>query len=88
MQKRFSNPIIYIHILYVDGTLNIEGKHCDNENKTVSYNTIQRSFSLPSNILSDVSKIKAQYDDGILNVLIPKKNGSPDDNSSNKIIIN
>ena len=68
--------------------LNIEGKHCNNAKETISYNSIQRSLSLPTNILSDASKIKAQYSDGVLDVLIPKKNGSSDDNSSNKIIIN
>lgn len=67
--------------------MNIKGKHYDNEDTTKCFNSIHRSLSLPTNILSDVSKIKAQYSDGVLDVLIPKKNGTPDDTSSNKIIV-
>lgn len=36
-----------------------------------SYNSFRRSFSLPENCISD--KIKAQYENGILNLILPKK---------------
>ncbi len=37
-----------------------------------SYQAFQRSFQLPKNVVED-TKIHAKYEDGILRVLIPKK---------------
>ncbi|MCF8218799.1 MAG: Hsp20/alpha crystallin family protein [Bacteroidales bacterium] len=37
-----------------------------------SYQSFQRSFQLPDNVV-DADKIKANYNDGILNVNIPKR---------------
>jgi len=39
--------------------------------KEFSYSSFERSFSLPDNVNSD--DIKASYDNGILNISIPKK---------------
>lgn len=47
----------------------------DNERYTrheFSYQAFERSFHLPKSVVDD-SKIKAEYKDGILRVLIPKK---------------
>lgn len=40
--------------------------------KEFSYQTFQRTFDLPKEEV-DADKIKAKYEDGILNLLIPKK---------------
>ena len=40
--------------------------------KEFSYNSFNRSFTLPE-FKVDTEKIKAKYNDGILNVIIPKK---------------
>lgn len=37
-----------------------------------SYQSFQRSFSLPKNVVDD-EKIKARYEDGVLRLSIPKK---------------
>lgn len=37
-----------------------------------SYQAFQRSFQLPKNVVED-SKIHARYEDGILRIMIPKK---------------
>lgn len=63
----------------VDGVLNIsaekeEDKEEKKENyrkKEFSYSSIRRSFSLPENVVDE--KIDAKYDNGILNVILPKK---------------
>jgi HSP20 family protein len=63
----------------VDGMLNIsaekeENKEEKKENyrkKEFSYSSIRRSFSLPENVMDE--KIDAKYDNGILNVVLPKK---------------
>jgi HSP20 family protein len=63
----------------VDGMLNIsaekeEKKEEKKENyrkKEFSYSNIRRSFSLPENVMDE--KIDAKYDNGILNVVLPKK---------------
>lgn len=39
--------------------------------KEFSYNSFNRSFALPENILSD--KVDAHYENGVLRVLLPKK---------------
>lgn len=39
--------------------------------KEFSYNSFSRSFKLPENSLSD--KVEAKYENGILNVIVPKK---------------
>ena len=40
--------------------------------KEFSYQSFQRSFQLPDNVV-DADKIKANYNDGVLNVNIPKR---------------
>lgn len=52
-----------------------ENKDEENENFTrqeFSYQSFQRSFQLPDNVV-DSDKIKANYKEGILNVVLPKK---------------
>jgi HSP20 family protein len=55
-----------------------EKKHSDEEKKTekilrreFSYCSFKRTFSLPDTV--DASKIEAKHEDGILHVVIPKK---------------
>ena len=63
----------------VDGMLYIsaekeEKKEEKKENyrkKEFSYSSIRRSFSLPENVMDE--KIDAKYDNGILNVVLPKQ---------------
>jgi HSP20 family protein len=63
----------------VDGMLNIsaekeEKKEEKKENyrkKEFSYSSIRRSFGLPENVMDE--KIDAKYENGILNVVLPKK---------------
>lgn len=63
----------------VDGMLNIsaekeqkkEEKKENYRKKEFSYSSIRRSFSLPENVMDE--KIDAKYDNGILNVVLPKK---------------
>jgi HSP20 family protein len=52
---------------------NREGARRDWKYRTREYNyhSFARSFSLPETIVSD--KIQAKYEDGILNVIIPKR---------------
>lgn len=58
-------------------TINAERKEEKSEEKDnftrkeFSYSSFSRSFTLPSNVFSD--KIDAKYNDGILNLCIPKK---------------
>ena len=52
-----------------------EKKDEDNENFTrqeFSYQSFQRTFQLPNNVV-DADKIKASYNNGILNVNVPKR---------------
>ena len=52
-----------------------EEKETQEENysrKEFSYQSFQRSFRLPENLV-DGDKIKAKYDDGILMLMLPKK---------------
>jgi HSP20 family protein len=46
-----------------------EGKNF--RRKEFSYNSFSRSFSLPENLATD--KIDAKYEDGVLRLLLPKK---------------
>jgi HSP20 family protein len=63
----------------VDGMLNISAEKEDKKEekkenyrkKEFSYSSIRRSFSLPENVVDE--KIDAKYDNGILNVVLPKK---------------
>jgi len=48
------------------------GQHGDYTRKEFSYQSFQRSFSLPENRV-DGGKIVARYNDGILKVMIPKR---------------
>ncbi|WP_220751331.1 Hsp20/alpha crystallin family protein [Apilactobacillus xinyiensis] len=78
-----------IHMDYRDNTLSINAKknaNHDEENSKVvfseiSSNDIKRSFYLPN---VDIKKIQASYEDGILNVVLPKVNG---DNQGHSISI-
>jgi len=62
-----------------DGVLTIKGERKFSEETKKenfyrierSYRTVQRSFTLPPTVETD--KIKAQMKDGVLNLLIPKK---------------
>ncbi|MCL0312554.1 Hsp20/alpha crystallin family protein [Apilactobacillus sp. TMW 2.2459] len=68
-----------IHMDYRDNTLSISAKknaNRDEENgkvvfSEISSNDIKRSFYLPN---VDIKKIQASYEDGILNVVLPKVN--------------
>ena len=43
-----------------------------------SYNSFSRSFTLPENVKED--KIDAKYQDGVLKIIVPKKEASPKKN--------
>ncbi|WP_220728807.1 Hsp20/alpha crystallin family protein [Apilactobacillus xinyiensis] len=68
-----------IHMDYRDNTLSINAKknaNHDEENgkvvfSEISSNDIKRSFYLPN---VDIKKIQASYENGILNVVLPKVN--------------
>ncbi len=60
-------------MLYVSSEKEEERRE-DEENYTrreYSFNSFRRSFSLPENCIED--KIKAKYENGILNLILPKK---------------
>jgi len=66
---------------YENGRLTISSEHKDEveqkEGETVtrrefSYQSFKRSFTVPENIV-DADKIKASYNDGILNIRLPKR---------------
>lgn len=60
-------------LLVISGEKKEESKE-ETENfkrREFSYNSFSRSFELPENILDD--KINAKYEDGVLNISIPKK---------------
>jgi len=69
-----------VNITYKDGTLEIEGKRDrkeewdDNEvhHSEVEYGSFYRSFYLPKSENINVSDLKAQYNNGVLNIHIPK----------------
>lgn len=61
-------------VLTISSEKKTENETKDNENYTrheFSYQSFNRSFSLPN--IVDSNKIKAKYDNGILKVSIPKK---------------
>lgn len=61
-------------ILTISSEKKVENKEKDSERVTkreFSYQSFSRSFTLP--VLVEREKIKAKYDNGILNILIPKK---------------
>ncbi|MCK8607038.1 Hsp20/alpha crystallin family protein [Apilactobacillus ozensis] len=68
-----------IHMDYRENTLSISAKkdtNHDNENgkvvfSEISSNNIKRSFYLPN---VDIKQIKASYENGILDVVLPKMN--------------
>ncbi|MEX0982651.1 MAG: Hsp20/alpha crystallin family protein [Bacteroidales bacterium] len=69
------------HLNYENGRLTIcserknESEEKEGEKITrreFSYQSFQRSFTVPENIV-DAEKIKASYNDGILNIRLPKK---------------
>lgn len=49
----------------------MEDKGGDYTRREFSYQSFRRSFTLPNTVEAD--KIKAKYDDGVLNLVIPKK---------------
>jgi HSP20 family protein len=51
-----------------------------------SYQSFQRSFELPKNVV-DEENIKAHYDNGLLHLIIPKKEGAKDDKAPRVIDI-
>ena len=53
-----------------------EDKKEDYTRMEFSFNSFSRSFSLPDHI--DEDKIRASYDKGVLNLLIPKKEANED----------
>ena len=67
-----------IEVTVLDHTLTIKGeKKCEEETKEdgyhyceVSYGTFQRTVKLPSDV--NTEKIKAKYEDGVLQLEIPK----------------
>jgi HSP20 family protein len=69
-----------VHITYKDGTLEIEGKRDGKEewdendihHSEVEYGEFYRSFYLPKCQNINVSDLKAQYNNGVLNIHIPK----------------
>lgn len=63
------------NVLTIKSELEHNGKNIDDENYTrreFTYQSFQRSFNLNNRVVDD-AKIKATYTDGILNVLLPKK---------------
>lgn len=54
--------------------------------KEFSYQSFQRSFELPNNIV-DEEKIKAHYDNGLLHLVIPKKEEAKESKSPRVIEI-
>jgi HSP20 family protein len=69
-----------VNITYKDGTLEIEGKRDrkeewdDNQvhHSEVEYGSFYRSFYLPKSQNINVKDLKAQYNNGVLNIHIPK----------------
>jgi HSP20 family protein len=47
--------------------------------KEYSYASFERRFTLPENV--DLKKVDANYEDGILHILLPKKEVSKEENS-------
>lgn len=67
-------------------TMDLENENDDNfARREFSYHTFQRSFSLDDSIV-DSKHIEAKYEDGILRVLLPKKE-EVRDSSPKKITI-
>jgi len=69
-----------LNITYKDGTLEIEGKRDHKEewddndihHSEVEYGSFYRSFYLPKSQNINVKDLKAQYNNGVLNIHIPK----------------
>ncbi len=67
-----------VKITFVNGQLSISGeRHSETEKKDATYHHVERSFgkyyrafNLPEKIMED--KIDAEFNDGILNITIPK----------------
>jgi HSP20 family protein len=56
-----------------------EGNESDNYySREYNYSSFERSLTLPDNV--DADKITAKYNDGVLNVSVPKKPGSSTSN--------
>ena len=60
------------NLLTVSGERKFEEKQADKTFKSVqtSYGSFSRTFTLPDNV--DATKIEAHYNDGILEVIVPK----------------
>lgn len=60
-------------ILSIQSSFDQAGEQKENQftRREFSYHSFRRSFSLPESV--DVQKIKAQYEDGILTLTLPKR---------------
>lgn len=75
MNKADFNIQLNNEVLTISSQKEWKNEMQDNERYTrheFSYQAFERSFHLPKSVVDD-SKIKAEYKDGILRVLIPKK---------------
>ncbi|MFC2138928.1 Hsp20/alpha crystallin family protein [Bacteroidota bacterium] len=69
---------VHDNLLEISSERSVENEE-KNENyvrREFNYNSFKRSFSLPDEV--DADKIKASHKDGILNILIPKKEEAKD----------
>lgn len=75
MEKQDFTVELNNEILTISSKKELQNELKENEQFTrreFSYQSFQRSFHLPKSVV-DESKIKATYQDGILRVMIPKK---------------
>lgn len=74
LEKKDFNIEIKNNMLTISSEKKSESKQKEGEQYTrqeFSYQSFCRSFTLPNSV--DIEKIEAKYIDGILNILIPKK---------------
>lgn len=63
------------NVLTITSEKNVEEEQKDNERysrKEFSYQSFQRTFTLPKEVVDD-DKIEAKYENGVLHLVIPKK---------------
>lgn len=78
-----------IHVDVQDNVLILKGERTDDKEvkednfyrKEISYGSFERSFALPDGV--DVEKIKADYNDGVIKITIPK----PENKQPKKIAV-
>lgn len=63
-----------IHVELVDGYLNISATHKDKTESGEESYTLNRSLSVPETVQAD--KISAAYENGVLNITLPKREES------------